>query len=97
MEKNQNNLDNLSELDKFLSGLTHSTKIFLISQEERLLNDPLIKQKFTQGAIVNTLSQYLDEMNLNDGFAYLSSTRYDDSDSDSDSDLPTRPFLSRFS
>ena len=71
--------------------------IFLISSEERHSNDPLIKRKFTQGEIVDTLSQYISGMNLNNGLSYSSSAHYDESDSDSDSDLPAGPSLSRFS
>ena len=46
----QKSLNKAFELDKLLSGLMHSTKIFLISREERHSNDTHIKQKFTQGA-----------------------------------------------
>ena len=67
LKENQHNVDKWSELDKFLSGLTYSTKIFFISCEERLSNYPNIKQKFTQGAIFNSLTQYLDEMSFADG------------------------------
>ena len=77
--------------------LTHSAKIFLIACEERLSNDPNIKQKFTLGAIVNTITQYLSELHLDNGPKYPSRSRYDDSASDSDSDTPSRPPPSRFS
>ena len=53
-------------------------------------------KKFTQGAIVNTLSQYLDEMNVSDGLPYSSYVRYDDSKSDPDSNILTRLSLSCF-
>ena len=52
---------------------------------------------FTQGVIVNTLTLYLDEMNLSDGLPYPLLAHYDDSYSNSDSDLPTKPSPSRFS
>ena len=99
LEENRYSLDTSSELDKFLLGLTHSAKIFLIAYEERLFNDPNTKRKFTQGAIVNTVTQYLSELHLDNGSVYSFSSRYDDSnsDSDSDSDLHSRPPLSRFS
>ena len=96
LEENQNSLNKASELGKFLSGLTYSTKIFLISRKERHSNDPHIKWKFTQGAIVNTSTQYFNEMNLDDGLSYSFSTLYDDSDSDFDSDLPTKSSPSCF-
>ena len=93
MVENQNNLKHESELDKLFDGLTDSQKIFIISQEERVSNNPLVKQKFTQGTIVNNLTLYLDELNLHDGPTQCSTSRYDDSDSDSDSnsDIPTKP------
>ena len=84
-------------MDKFLSGLNHHELIFLISCEERLSNDPNIKQKFTQGAIINTINQYLSELHLPNGPKYSSHSKYDDSDSDSNSDVPSRPPASRFS
>ena len=72
LEENRNSLDTSSELNNFLSGLTHSVKIFLIPCEERLSNDPNIKQKFTQGAILNTVTQYLSEFHLDNGSVYSS-------------------------
>ena len=62
-----------SEMDKFLSGLIHSAKIFVISREEHLSNDPNVKQKFTQGAIVTTVTQYLAELELANGALYSAS------------------------
>ena len=97
LEENQNSLDTSSELDKFLSGLTHSTKSFLISREERLSNDPNIKRKFTQGVGVNTINECLSELHLDNGPKYSSRSQYDDSVSDSDSNAPSRPLSSRFS
>ena len=89
LEKNPNSLDASSELDKLLSGSTHSDKIFLISCEKRLSDNPNIKQEFTQGAIVNTLNQYLSELHLKNGPKISSRSRYDDSDYNSDSDAPS--------
>ena len=97
LEGNRHTLDAPSELDKFLSRLAHHEKIFLISREERLSNDPNIKRKFTQGAIVNTINQYLSELHLPNGSKYSSHSKYDDSDSNSDSNVPSRPPASRFS
>ena len=48
LENNRSTLNNSSELDKFISGLTHSKEIFRISREERNSNDPTMKRKFTQ-------------------------------------------------
>ena len=89
LEENCNSLDTSSELDKFLLGLTHSAKIFLIAREERLSNNLNIKRKFTQGAIVSTLNQYLSELHLDVGPKYSFCSRYDNSASDSDSDAPS--------
>ena len=97
LEENRHSLDTHSELDKFLTGLTHHERIFLISCEERLSNDPNIKRKFTQGAIVNTINQYLSELYLLNGPKYSSHSKYNDSNSDSDSDVPSRPPVSQFS
>ena len=80
----------------FFGGLTHSAKIFLIACEERLSNNPNIKRKFTQGAIVNTVTQYLSELHFDNGSAYSSRSWCDNFDSDSDSDISSRPPLSRF-
>ena len=98
MDKKQNSLNQELELDKFFDELTHSQRGFIISQEERVLNDPLVQQKFTQGAIVNALTLYLDELNLYDGPTQSSTSSYDDSDFDfnSNSDIPTKTPLSRF-
>ena len=56
-----------SKLDKFFHGLTHATEIFYVSREERMSVDPAVQRKFTQGAIVTTLTQYLSELNLLNG------------------------------
>ena len=97
LEENRRSLDTPSELDKFLSGLTHHERIFLISREERLSNDPNIKRKITQGAIVNTINQYVSELHLPNGPKFSSRSKYDDSNSDSDSDSLSRPPVSQFS
>ena len=47
LEENRNSLDASSELDKFLLGLTHSEKVFLIASEEHLSNNPNIKKVHT--------------------------------------------------
>ena len=56
LEENRSTLNSPSELDKFFQGLSHSQEIFRISREDRLSNDPSIQRKFTQGAIVTTLT-----------------------------------------
>ena len=43
LEGNRRCLDDQTELDKFIAGLTHSGKIFLISREERISNDPVVQ------------------------------------------------------
>ena len=96
LEENHISPDQAFKLEKFLAGLTHSQNIFIISQEKLHLNDPQIKQKFTQGAIINTLSQYLDNMNLTDGPPHYLSTCYYDFNSDSDLDILTRASPSHF-
>ena len=95
LEANRDTLNLPSELDKFISGLSYSAKISIISREERLSTDPNIKQKFTQGSIVTTVTQYLAELELPNGAPYSSRSQYDDSDSDSV--LPRRPAPSQFS
>ena len=64
---------------------------------KNLSNNSNIKQKFTQGAIINIITQYLSELHLNNGPKYSSHSLYDDSASDSDSDAPSRPPSSCFS
>ena len=85
------------DLPIFSLNIHVNNKIFLISREERHSNDPQIQRKFTEGAIVNTISQYLDKLNPADGAPYSPSSRYDDSDSDSDFNLSSRSSPSRFS
>ena len=95
LENNRSTLNISSELDKFISGLTHSKEIFHISREERNSNDPTMQRKFTQGAIVSTIALYLIESKLIDGKPSTSHSQYDDSDSDADFQRRSTP--SRFS
>ena len=95
LEDNRSTLNLSSELDKFISGLTHSKEIFRISCEERNSNDPTMQRKFMQGAIVSTLTQYLTELKLMNGTSSSSHSQYDDSDSESDADIPRRSTPSR--
>ena len=67
LEGNQRCLDNSTELDNFIAGLIHSGKVSIVSQEERISNDPMLQQKFTQGAIVSVILLYMDELRLQDG------------------------------
>ena len=99
MEDNQSTLNKSSELDKFFHGLTHATEIFRVSREERMSVDPAVQRKFTQGAIVTTLTQYLHDLRLSNGSSSSSQSKHNDSDSDSDSDsdIPRRRTTSSFS
>ena len=58
LEENNRNLNEETELDKFFASLIHSQRIFIIFQEERISNNSMVQQKFTQGAIVNIINLY---------------------------------------
>ena len=92
LEEIRSTLNSSSELAKFIHGMCHSQEIFHISCEERLSQDPSIQRKFTQGALVTSLTHYLSELKLSNGKPYSSHSRYDDSDSDSDSDSAPSQF-----
>ena len=86
LEESRSNLNNSGELDKFIEGLCHSKALFRISREDRHSTDPHMVLKFKQGAVVTTLTHYLNELDLSNGPASSSASQYaDDSDSDDDS------------
>ena len=88
LENNRSTLNESSELDNFFHGLIHATGIFRVSREERMSVDPAVQRRFTQGAIVTTLTQYLNNLHLSNGSSSSSQSKHNDSDSDSDSDIP---------
>ena len=93
LQNNIKNLNDKNELDLFIAGCIHSARLFAISREDRLNTDPIMQQRFNQGAIVNTLAYYLCDLHLPDGPSkpVPSSSRYhQDSDSDSDDDRDQR-------
>ena len=97
LKDNRSTLNTSSELDKFFHGLTYATEIFRVSCEERMSVDPAVQRKFTQGAIVTTLTQYLNDLRLLNDSSSSSQSKHDDSDSDSDYHVPRRCASSRFS
>ena len=77
-------------MDQFIDGCTHSLKLFTIYQDYRKSTDPIMLQQFLQGSLVNTLTIYIQELELPDGPADPSSCHViDDSDNDSDDDQPS--------
>ena len=90
VEEIRSDLNKSSELDKFIAGTSHSDAIFRISRKERNSKDPHVMQKFGQGAVVTTLTHYLEELNLPNGHASSSASRYVASDSDSDDSAPSQ-------
>jgi len=91
LEESRSNLNNSGELDKFIEGLCHSKALFRISREDRHSTDPHMVLKFKQGAVVTTLTHYLNELDLSNGPASSSASQYDD-DSDSDNDSAPSQF-----
>ena len=93
LQSDATNLNNSNELDLFIEGCTHSAQLFTISRDDRLSSDPIMKLRFTQGAIVNTLTSYLRALALPDGASqtiHHSSRSPPDSDSDSEDDRKHR-------
>ena len=76
LEETRFNLNKSAELDKFIAGLRHSKALFHISRDERHSKDPHTVLKFQQGAVVTTLTHYLNELDLSNGPASSSAVSY---------------------
>ena len=92
LENNSSTLNDKTELDKFLAGCVHCSKLFSISCEDWLSKDPLLTQKFIQGSIIITLLLYFKELDIiNGAVSSANSSRFDIVDSDSDPDNDNKP------
>lgn len=87
LQDNSNNLNDKTELDKFLDGCTHYTKLFTISREDQQSCDPIMLQCFNQGRIINNLLLYLSELALVDCLVSTMSSYQHDKDANSNSDV----------